>query len=66
MLSKQLENKFNEIILERINGNPDRLRQYVKSCSKKNLIKLLNHIDNNYCYSKEQLINSINYALDID
>ena len=66
MLSKNLENKFNEIIEEAINGTNTRLKQYVKNCSKKNLIKLLNHIDNNYCYSKEQLINSINYALDID
>lgn len=66
MLSKNLENKFNEIIEEAINGTTTRLKQYVKNCSKKNLIKLLNHIDNNYCFSKEQLINSINYALDID
>lgn len=66
MLSKQLENKFNEIILERINGNPDRLRHYVRNCSKKNLIKFLNHIDSNYSLLKSDLINSINYALDID
>jgi len=65
MLSKNLEKKFNEIILEKINGSPDRLREYIKNCSKANLIKLIDFIDNNYCYSKVDLMNTIKYSLNI-
>ena len=65
MLTKNLENKFNEIIQEKINGNNTRLKEYIKKCSKANLIKLINFIDNNYCYSKVDLMNTIKYSLNI-
>lgn len=65
MLSISLEKKFISMIEEKINSNPDQLRNYIKKCSKKSLVKLIDYIDNNYCYSKSDLMNTIKYSLNI-